>query len=416
HDHDTGKTTAATVKVNEPVFHRGVAIYQSSFDDGGSTLKLRALPMRPGGKAFDVQGVVGGSTQLSNGDAKMTLEFTGLRVINVENLTAAGGPTDVRKVDLVSSVENHLGSGAKGVKDRNLRNVGPSISYKLRDASGQAREFNNYMLPVELDGQRVFLAGTRDRPEQSMRYLRIPADDQGNLDGWMRLRAGLLDPALREKAATRYVALATPTDKPQMAPQLLATARRALALFAGAEPGQGDLPAAGGLQAISDFMEGSVPEAERPRISEVLLRILNGSLFELLNLTRENAGLAPLQPDASTQAFMTQSVLSLSDSFFYPAPVLLELADFKQVQASVFQVARAPGKTLVYLGAVLLIVGVFAMLYIRERRLWVWIAPTDAQHGHGTKVVAAMSTTRRTLDADTEFEQLKQAILKGTPA
>ncbi len=415
-DHDTGKATAATVKVNEPVFHRGVAIYQSSFDDGGSTLKLRALPMLRGGKAFDVQGVVGGSTQITNGDAKMTLEFTGLRVINVENLTGEAGPTDVRKVDLVSSVENHLGSGAKGGKDRNLRNVGPSISYKLRDASGQAREFNNYMLPVELDGQRVFLAGTRDRPEQSMRYLRIPADDQDSLDGWVRLRAGLLDAGLREKAAARYVALATPTDKPQMAPQLLATAQRALALFAGAESGRGDVPAVGGLQAISDFMEGSVPEAERARISEVLLRILNGSLFELLNLTRENAGLAPLQPDVATQAFMTQSVLSLSDSFFYPAPVLLELTDFKQIQASVFQVARAPGKTLVYLGAVLLIIGVFAMLYIRERRLWVWIAPTDAPASRGTKVIAAMSTTRRTLDADTEFEQLKQAILKGNRA
>ncbi|HET6599933.1 MAG TPA: cytochrome c biogenesis protein ResB, partial [Burkholderiaceae bacterium] len=344
HDHDTGATTAATVKVNEPVFHRGVAIYQSSFDDGGSTLKLRALPMVAGGKGFDVQGVVGGSTELSNGGSKMTLEFTGLRVINVENLTGSGGPTDVRKVDLVSSVESHLGSGAKGDKNRDLHNVGPSISYKLRDASGQAREFNNYMLPVELDGQRVFLAGTRDRPDQSMRYLRIPADERGTLDGWMRLRAGLLDPALRDKAAARYVALATPTDKPQMAAPLLATTQRALALFAGAKVGQGDAPAVGGLTAISNFMEGSVPEAERSRISEVLLRILNGSLFELLNLTRENAGLAPLQPDAKTQSFMTQAVLSLSDSFFYPAPVLLELVDFKQVQASVFQVARAPGK------------------------------------------------------------------------
>jgi cytochrome c biogenesis protein len=54
------------------------------------------------------------------------------------------------------------------------------------------------------------------------------------------------------------------------------------------------------------------------------------------------------------------------------------------VQASVFQVARAPGKTLVYLGAVLLIVGVFTMLYIRERRLWIWLEArpgrADAQH------------------------------------
>jgi cytochrome c biogenesis protein len=100
----------------------------------------------------------------------------------------------------------------------------------------------------------------------------------------------------------------------------------------------------------------------------------------------------------------------LSDSFFYPAPLVLELTDFKQVQASVFQVARAPGKTLVYLGAVLLIVGVFAMLYIRERRLWIWVSP--AEHADGTNVSAAMSTTRRTLDADAEFDRIKSVVLK----
>ena len=416
HDRDTGEKIPALVKVNEPAFHRGVAIYQSSFDDGGSSLKLRGYPMTVGGKPFEIEGNVGSNAQISNGDAKMTLEFTGLRVINVENLggnPAGGGATDVRKVDLVSSLQDHLGSGAKSKTAKTLRNVGPSISYKLRDAAGQAREFNNYMLPVELDGQRVFLAGTRDKPDQEMRYLRIPADDTDSIDGWTRLRAALLDPALRAKAAARYVALATPADKPEMAAQLTTTTERALALFAGAEgarPKDSADPSrpTGGLQAISDFIEGSVPSADRGRISEVLLRILNGSLFELLSITREGAGLAPLPANEKTQAFMTQSVLSLSDSFFYPAPVLFELADFKQVQASVFQVARAPGKKLVYLGAILLIIGVFAMLYIRERRLWVWLAPS----GTGTKITAALSTTRRTLDADAEFEQLKHQILK----
>ena len=417
HDHETGQAIPATVKVNEPVFHRGVAIYQSSFDDGGSSLKLRAIPIAASGRQFDLEGVVGGSTELSNGNNKLTLEFTGLRVINVENLggdSGGAGGTDVRKVDLVDSLDGHLGSGAKVRNKRELRNVGPSVSYKLRDAAGQAREYNNYMLPIELDGQRVFLAGTRDKPEETMRYLRIPADDQDSIDGWVRLREALFDPAMREKAAARYVTLATPADKPQMAQQLQVTAVRALALFAGAEAprsdAKGETKPPGGLQAISDFIESSVPQPDRTRISEVLLRILNGSLFELLNATRENAGLAALKPDEKTQAFMTLSVLSLSDSFFYPAPVLLELTDFKQVQQSVFQVARAPGKVLVYTGAVLLIIGVFAMLYIRERRLWVWIAPLP---GGGTKVSTAMSTTRRTLDADAEFEQLRRSILEG---
>jgi cytochrome c biogenesis protein len=413
HDRDSGRATPATIKVNEPLIHRGIAIYQSSFDDGGSLLKLHALPMTAGGKAFDIDGAVGSATELTGGDSKLTLEFTGLRVINVENLGPEPGGTDVRKVDLVDSLDGHLGSGAKTRGKRDLRNVGPSVSYKLRDAAGQAREFNNYMLPVELDGQRVFLAGSRDKPDEPMRYLRIPADEKDGIDGWMRMRAGLLDPALRDKAAARYVAMATPADRPQMAQQLQLTAQRVLALFAGADAGKNASRAPGGLPAVSEFIESSVPQAERARISEVLLRILNGSLFELLNLTRENAGLAPLTPGEQTQAFMTQAVLSLSDSFFYPAPVLLELADFKQVQQSVFQVARAPGKTLVYLGAILLIVGVFAMLYVRERRLWVWIAPAS---GGGTKVSAAMSTTRRTLDADAEFERLKRSILEGSPS
>lgn len=408
HDHATGKAVPATVKVNEPVFYRGVAIYQSSFDDGGSQVTLRAVPLA-GGKAFDVHGRIGGSTVLDDaaGGGKMTLEFTGLRVINVENLGGAAGPTDVRKVDLVRSLEEHLGSGAKSRGDRRLVNVGPSVSYKLRDASGQAREFNNFMQPVELDGQRVFLAGTRDNPADSFRYLRIPADENDSMDGWLRLRAALADPALRDEAARRYVALAAPADKPQMADQLLITAKRALALFAGAEPGKPGAKPSGGLQGIVDFIEANVPEAERARISDVLLRIVNGSLFELANLTREQAGQAPLQPGDKTQSYMTQAVLALSDSYFYPAPLLFELADFKQVQASVFQVARAPGKTLVYLGAVLLILGVFAMLYIRERRVWIWLQPAP----QGTQVTTAMSATRHTLDGDAEFERLKQAIL-----
>jgi len=124
HDHETGQATATTVKVNEPAFHRGVAIYQSSFDDGGSTLKLRALPMMPGGRSFDLEGRVGGSASVGGDGAKTTVEFTGLRVINVENLsgTSSGSATDVPKVDLASTFEDHLGSGAKTPSSKRMRN------------------------------------------------------------------------------------------------------------------------------------------------------------------------------------------------------------------------------------------------------------------------------------------------------
>ena len=74
-----------------------------------------------------------------------------------------------------------------------------------------------------------------------------------------------------------------------------------------------------------------------------------------------------------------------------------------------FQVARAPGKTVVYLGCALLIIGVFAMLYVRERRVWVWLAPgADGATSHATM---AFSTNRKTLDSDLEFEHLKARLI-----
>jgi cytochrome c biogenesis protein len=375
--------------------------------------------MVAGAKAFDVDGVVGGSTQLTNnggaaGSDTLTLEFTALRTINVENF--AGGAdnlsgADVRKVDLRESVESRLGAANKTVTKKELRNVGPSVTYKLRDAAGQAREFHNYMLPVDTgDGTPVFLLGVRETPSDPFRYLRVPADDQGGMDGFVRMRAALADAAMREKAVRRYVAQAIEPGRRELADQLEQSASRALAVFAGALPVVPGKPA-GGLQAISDFMEANVPEAERARASEVLIRILNGTLFELAQLTRENAGLKPLPQDDRTRGFMTQAVLSLSDAVIYPAPVAFELKDFTQVQASVFQVARAPGKNIVYLGCALLILGVFAMLYIRERRVWVWLSPQD----QGSHALMALSTNRKTMDGDKEFVQLAHKLIGAQP-
>ena len=419
HDKETGAKTPARIEVNHPASYKGVEIYQSSFDDGGSHLKLRAMPMVAGAKAFDIEGTVGGSSELvgsggATGGEKLTLEFTALRTINVENLggagTATGSGVDVRKVDLRESVESRLGAANKTVSKKELRNVGPSVSYKLRDAAGQAREFHNYMLPVDTgDGVPVFLLGVRENPADPFRYLRVPADDQSSMDGFMRLHAALGDPAAREQAVRRYVAQAVEASRPELAEQLSQSASRAMALFAGSNGPEGKK--IGGLPAISDFMEANVPEAERSRAGEVLVRILNGALFELAQLTRERAGLKPLEQSDQTQTFMTQAVLSLSDAQIYPAPLVFELKDFTQVQASVFQVARAPGKNIVYLGCALLILGVFAMLYVRERRVWVWVAP----RGDQSHALMALSTNRKTMDGDREFVQLADKLIGARP-
>src|SRR5690606_22349700 len=134
-DKATGEATPARIEVNHPASYRGVEIYQSSFDDGGSQVRLRARPLVPGVAPFEVDGVIGASAQLERGQLPeaLTLEFTALRVLNVENMgeEGPGSGADVRKVDLRGSIESRLGAGNKTVTRRELRNVGPSIGYKL---------------------------------------------------------------------------------------------------------------------------------------------------------------------------------------------------------------------------------------------------------------------------------------------
>lgn len=447
HDKETGEKIPARVEVNHPARHKGVEIYQSSFDDGGSSVTLKAVPMGTAAgatsKPFEIQGTIGSTSALTNGADKMTLEYTALRVINVENFAAGktmnnglgeGSGVDVRKVDLRQAIDSRLGAANKTVTQKELRNVGPSVSYKLRDSAGQAREYNNYMLPVKMsDGDNspaVYLLGVRENPADTFQYLRIPVDVEGSMETFLRMRKAIADPAQRELAVKRYATLAIGADRPELVQQLAASASRALALFAGEWP-EGSPEASrkmAGLQAISGFMEANVPEAERSRAGEVLVRILNGVLFEMAQTTRQQAGLKPLPQDEKTQGFMAQMVLSLSDAHHYPAPMAFELKDFTQVQASVFQVARAPGKTIVYLGCAFLIIGVFAMLYVRERRVWVWLAPggvkAENQDDGGAPATAdgtassshatmALSTNRKTMDGDREFEMLKTKLLQA---
>ena len=408
HDKATGEKKEARVEVNHPANFKGIEIYQSSFDDGGSRVKLQAVPMAGASKPFEVEGTIGSGTELTNGADQLRLEFTGLRVINVENM--AGGRTtesgaDVRKVDLRSAIDSRMGAGHKTSQTKELRNVGPSVSYKLRDAAGQAREYNNYMVPVDAgDGVPVFLLGMRESPAEPYRYLRPPADENMALDGFIRLRAALADADLRARAAQRYGRKAVDPQRPELATQLADSAARALGLFAGQEEVKGKKVA--GLQALGDFLEANVPEAERARAGEMFVRILNGTLVELEAAAREQAGVKPLPAD-KLQGFLSQSVLALSDASLYPAPMAFLLKDFTQVQASVFQVARAPGKNVVYLGCFFLILGVFAMLYVRERRLWVWLTPDSA----GARATMALSSNRQTLDVDREFDQLSARLL-----
>jgi cytochrome c biogenesis protein len=417
HDPETGKTFPASIKVNQPLIYRGVAIYQSGIEDGGSKLKLTGYPMTGGSdKAFAIDGEVGSATELKQADDAYTVEWSGFRAFNVEN-TKQGQKEgqDVRDVkkgesleaQLARTLSEHTGSAAKNANNKDLKNVGPSVQYKLRDKTGQAREFMNYMQPVTLEGAEVYLAGVRSNPGDPFSFLRIPADDKHGVREWMRLRAALADPGLREEAARRYAQRAMPQAKTDamLAGQLQESAARTLAIFAG----EGAGGKGGGYVAVSQFLE-RIPAAEQEKAANVFMKMLNGAMWELWQAAHVRAGEPPVEPTEAHGRFLQVATNALSDSFFYGAPVYLSLEDFTEVKASVLQVTRSPGKKVVYLGCLLLVLGIFSMFYIRERRIWVWVKAQDGDAPHFSHAMMAMSSQRKTLDFEREFDDLKTRL------
>ncbi|WP_420042405.1 cytochrome c biogenesis protein ResB [Bordetella genomosp. 9] len=401
-DPETGETFDKTIEVNEPLRYKGVTVYQSSFEDGGSAVTLRGYALRGTDvQPFELRGTVGKAAEPGKEAPPqlrdLRVDVTALRPINVEDLSG-GAPKAPR--DFAQNVAAVAGSAA-GKKNEHLRNVGPSVEYRLVDASGQAHEFRNYMLPVQLDGFPVFLAGVRNNAGENYRYLRLPADDENSVAEFMRVRALLADPQARLEAARRFAEKNAPQGSDRQ--PLQTAAERALQTFS-----------EGGLQAVAAFLQSNAPAAELERAADVVVRLIGATVGELRTMEREQAGLPPLpaEGEGAERAAMWSrvAVAALSDLLLYPAPVFFTLSDFKQVQASVFQVSRTPGKRVVYVGCLLLVLGVFSMFFIRDRRVWVWIAP--GRDGAGSAVHAAMTSQRRTLDFHREFDRFKTALMR----
>ncbi len=429
HDKATGEVTPAKIEVNKPYNHHGTHIYQSSFEDGGSRLTLASYSLNPAQAQGSLQGQVGQSQALSLMGQPYQVEWTDLRTINVENFgdleqaAASRERVDVRRVDLQGKLHAQLGAANKDKENASLRNIGPSVQYKLRDAAGQAIEFDNYMLPVEMPGEEVpqFMFGMRRSNAEEFRYLRLPVDEEGGLGDFLRLRQALFQPDRLNQAAHAYAQEAVAADaggsaeaRRALVAQLQEASAHTLERFAGqrlSEQERASLPELeqAGLPAIARHLEANVPEAQRDEASGYVMRMLLGSVEQLLAQERQAAGLPALQAGAERSTYAMAQLMALNDAFAWPVPVIFGLTDFEQVQASVFQLTKGPGKWVVYFGCVLLIVGVLAMLYIREQRLWLWL-------GDDGQLRMAYSNNRPGLDSDRAFAESRDALLAASRA
>lgn len=404
-DRDSKKAFEGTVSVNHPIIYKGVAIYQASFGDGGSRLAMNGWNLfSPFTKPFPFKGEVNQGSSLSNGQAQYTVEITDFKVFNVQD-TGEEVATGVKPQGFWQNASRALGEAASSAPKKRLHNVGPSYQYKIRDAQGQAKEYHNFMLPLAIEGHRYLVSGMRGAPNEPFRYVRFPADEDGAIEGYMRLRAMLFDKTLYPEIARRFAdsAMQGAAVSETLRTQLTQSTVKVLEMFA-----------RGGFDELAKFIEGSVAKAEQEKAAETYLKVLERALFEAYQLSRERAGLKPVQIDERSTQFVRDSLNAINDSFFYGSPVYLQLDSYEEVLSSGLQLTRSPGKNIVYGGSVLLILGLFVMFYIRERRIWLLVQP--AAPNQPGEVLFAMSSNRKTLDFENEYNRHKQnlsELLKG---
>ncbi|MEY3202177.1 MAG: hypothetical protein RIR70_1727 [Pseudomonadota bacterium] len=390
-DRASGQSERHTIEVNHPLTFKGLTIYQSSFDDGGSSLELLPHRLDANTQATPVKALsatVG--TQQPFGD--QTLEITSFRSFNIENMA----DTQSTSQTIFSTLQSRMGSAARHDDGKKFVNVGPNFQFKLRDAAGQAREYQNYMLPITQEGRAFMLSGMRTSPNENFRYLRMPVDEDGRIESFFALRNTLLNESARHEIARRFAKSSLPkaTATDPMLTGLIDTAERTLSLFA-----------KDGFTAVGGFIEKNVPADEREKAADVFVKILNGCAWEALQWVREKAAQPRLEFTEPRAQYVRDALWAMSDIFHYGAPAYLQLTGFEEVRASVFQITRSPGQAWVFLGSLLLVAGVYFMLFVRERRAFVLIKDSG-------DVLFAMSANRKTLDFENAFV-LHRDALKG---
>src|SRR5690606_22487455 len=132
-DPDTGKTFESTIEVNEPLRYKWVTVYQSSFDDGGSSVSLKGYPLvGAASTSFDLDGTLGKHADATgrrhDGSARdMQVEITALRPISVEDLS--GGTPGAKRLSFGEQFAS-VACSAAGKKIENLRHVVSSVEYR----------------------------------------------------------------------------------------------------------------------------------------------------------------------------------------------------------------------------------------------------------------------------------------------
>jgi cytochrome c biogenesis protein len=376
-DKKTGEIISKTIEVNHPLVYKDFAIYQSSFEDGGSVMKLQAWSLgQKQQQMMAFEQIVGDDKTIALNDETYKLELTEFKVFNIQPNPDAE------------------------TTGRQFKNMGPSLGYKIRDSAGQAKEFLNYMSPQEQEGRYFFLSGIRSATSEPFRYLFIPADDSMSLKRFFTIRDLLNDSDELQRIALKTAALSLEnfegTDA-TMQQQMAVVMQRLAESFS-----------LGGFNQVLEDINKNVPEDKREMVREsyfkVLQTILGTVYLEALKMEGVDISkdITPAQEQYYDDMVNTMGILPL-----YQAPFFVKLNAFEHKEASGFQITKAPGKELVYLGCILLCIGIVLMFYVAHKRIWIIISQKE---GGQQEILVAGTGDRHQKEFAREFQAFSQIL------
>jgi cytochrome c biogenesis protein len=375
HDDELKEPMKREIAVNHPLIYKDYAIYQASFTDGGSKLKLKAWSLdEPKREPLEIDSEVSSQVKLDTPRGEYNLELNDLKVFNIFPLP-----------------ENDP-SGKK------YHNYGPSVVFKLRAANGEAREYVNYMAPVVVDGRPYFLTGMRTSPAEEYRFMHLPVDPDGGVGRFMRLLAMAHDEAKVREVAKRQAMteMGITPDNPiygQFTESMVGLVRTFVN---------------DGIDAVVAKAEETIAEDKRQEAMSSYIQIIQSVLGTFyIELLHDDGVDISGGISASDASYFDDAVNAISLLGPYGSPMYIKLEDFTQVQASGLQITKAPGQNIVYLGCVMLMFGVFFMFYLHHRRVWLLITP---QQDGGSSVLLAATGHRERSDFDREFTFLQHDL------
>ena len=351
-----GQEFTETISVNKPFTMDGITIYQSDFQDGGSRLDLTLMDLFNRYQPINLSSEVYKQNSFNTDQQEYVFEFDDFREFNIFQIE----------------------------KDGKLKtqNIGPSVVYKFRNASGQAVEYQTYQNPIPENEKFFFMSGVREDLQSELKFLRIPADSDLSLQGYQTFLKNIRSEELLLKNINILADQASSLNSVEAKENFKKNTQDIFNVYLKS-----------GYSGLATMIEDTVALENQESVADSYIKIIyflaesmNQQL--IINNTVEND-------------FFQDALNAYSDSFFYGDSPFLILNEYEKIYASGMQLTKDPGKIWVYIGSLFLVIGIFCMIYVQEVRLWL-IRKSPRRYA------VAMASNREHIDFDNYCKNLTE--------